>query len=175
MHTSISIWVQWILSHSKCSHSFVIWWWSFSHWPIVRLAVGSLLADAAMTDPCDGSIFGTITCASCRLCSTNRHGFLSESVSSLVLSKWVTLCIRNVFEVVDGSEWYIPLASFSALYARIALPRLSCISLSNRTKMPCFGLHEKYCWSWTVPSFLPVGVSNSMPIHVPPCEHATET
>lgn len=61
----------------------------------------------------------------------------------------------------------IPLANFSALYALIALPRLSWMSLSPRTKMPCFGLHVKYVLSRTVPSFLPWGVSSSTPIHVP--------
>lgn len=137
---------------------------------VVQLVVDSPLADVAITDPCDGSIFGTITCASHRRCSANRHGFLSGSVSSLVLPK---KCEGNVSDckcLQVGGGNFLPLANFSALYARIALPRLSWINLSKRTKMPCFGLHEKYWMSCTVPSFLPVGVSSSMPIHVPPYE-----
>lgn len=158
-------------SSPKCSHSFVNLCWTFSR--IFQSVVDSPLADAVIADPCDGSIFDTITCASYRLCSANRHGFSCVSVSSHVLLEitanrnWIRHVIWNDF--FFGAE-FVPLANFSALYARIALPRLSWINLSKRTKIPCFGLHVKYWMSCTVPSFLPVGVSNSIPIHVPPCK-----
>ncbi len=42
-----------------------------------------------------------------------------------------------------------------------------CLICDARTKTPWLAGHEKYRWPWTHPSFLPVGVSNSTPTHLP--------
>jgi len=43
-----------------------------------------------------------------------------------------------------------------------------------RTKSPCSGTHEKYCWPATLPSFLPSGAPSSTPTHSPDANYAVQ-
>ncbi len=84
----------------------------------------------------------------------------------------IRLCLFRAVsaEIVDclafGAD---PLTDFSVI---LSLPledvRLrTSVRVSGRTNMPCPGAHSKYLCPWTVPSFLPLSSSSSIPIHCP--------
>lgn len=154
----------------KCSHFASISIWSLAVVHVDRLVDVRPYRGVPAPYQCHGNISDTITCVSYPRHSMHRHGSSTESMNSHALrteNKEPKIETQNFGFGCEQYNCNIPLANFSALYARIALPRLSWMSLSPRMKMPCFGLHVKYVMFCTVPSFLPIGVSSSTPIQVP--------
>lgn len=82
----------------------------------------------------------------------------------LCLFRAVSADIIECLDLVAAS-----FTDFSALFPFVSEGGWSrvLVRVSGRTNMPRCGGQTKYLWPWTVPSFLPLSSSSSMPIQWP--------
>ncbi len=84
----------------------------------------------------------------------------------------IILCLFRAVsaDIIDGLGLVAaPFVDLSALFPFASVEGCSrvLVSVSGRTNMPRRGGQSKYLWPWTVPSFLPLSSSSSMPIQWP--------